>query len=96
VARTARIALYGNAVYVYLQDTALPGDGLGPKGNFIMAVYDERSRRLRYEGAIRGYGARGSGIAEELVELADRVARLKQVGAVPGPRTEQVVSTVQL
>jgi hypothetical protein len=96
VARTARIALYGNVVYVYLDDTALAGRDLGPKGNFIMAIYDQSSRRIRYEGAIRGYGPRGEGIAADLAELADRVARQRQVGAVRGPSTETSIGSVPL
>lgn len=97
MARTARIALYGNAVYVYMTDTALPASvEVGPKGNYIMAIYDGTSRRLRYEGAIRGYGPRGEGIAADLAAVADRVAVARKVGQVPGPRTETVIGTVNL
>jgi len=41
MSRRAQIALYGNAVYVYALDPAIPKALLGPKGNYVRAVYDD-------------------------------------------------------
>jgi len=96
VTRRAKVALYGNAVYVYAIDPAIPKAVLGPRGNYVRAVYDEYSRRISREGAIRGYGEAGNALLEQMLELADRVAVARNVGAVRGPSTEKVIGTIGL
>jgi hypothetical protein len=92
--RTARVALYGNAVYVYLEDPSIPSSLLGPKGNFVQGVYDQHSSRIRYEAAIRGYGDDAQQILNRLLSIADRIAMSRSVGVAPGPRSETVIGTV--
>ncbi len=94
MARTARIALYGNAVYVYLEDPLIPRSLLGPKGNFVQGIYDSTSQRVRYEAAIRGYGEAGQDVLNRMLAIADRIAVKRSVGAAPGPRSETVIGTV--
>ena len=94
MARTARIALYGNAVYVYLDDPAISRSLLGPKGNFVQGVYDQHSRRIRHEAAIRGYGDDGNAIMQRMLQIADRIAVTRKVGAAPGPRSETAIGSV--
>ncbi|MBC7644687.1 MAG: hypothetical protein H7123_06145 [Thermoleophilia bacterium] len=94
--RRAKVALYGNAVFIYAEDPTIPKAVLGPRGNYVRAVYDENSQRISREGAIRGYGDAGNELLERMLEIADRVAVVRNVGAVRGPMTEKVIGTVKL
>jgi hypothetical protein len=96
VARTARITHKSNCLWVYLDDPDVPRAIQGPKGNFVMVVYDEHCKRLHYEAAIRGYGEDGQVLVDQMVSIADRVAPKFLVGAKRGPMMEKALGIVPM
>lgn len=91
--QSIRITLYGNAVFVYHTNPAIPHSVLGPKGNYVQGVYDSSSRRIRYEAAIRGYGDAAQVLLDRLLAIADRIAVSRKVGGHHGPVTETEIGT---
>lgn len=96
MARTVRITHVSNCLWAYLDDPAIPRSAVGPKGNFVMAVYGAESRRSHYEAAVRGYGTEGRALVDQLLAIADRVAVANKVGAVTGPPTEKPLGSTTL
>jgi hypothetical protein len=96
MSRKVRITRLGQALYLYLDDPAVERGVLGPKGNFVRVVYGPGAQRRQHEAAIRGYGERGTAVLQELLEVADKVARARGLGDNQGPLYETELGAIRI